>query len=147
MTNEKMNITNNANETNNNSVNGVENYNRPRWTKFAGIAAAIAIIAGGVGGGSYLLHNMTKSASSTSTISKAEVTSTTSATTNITTTALAVETTTAATEVKISTPEEAAHKLTDNYWDYECFFDYCKVFIRRVECVINFRKTNIFSKY
>ena len=124
MTNEKMNITNNANEANNNSVHGVEKYNRPRWTKFAGIAAAIAIIAGGVGGGSYLLHNMTKSAPSTSTISKAEVTSTTSATTNITTTALAVETTTAATEVKISTPEEAAHKLTDNYWDYECFFDY-----------------------
>ncbi|NLT10541.1 MAG: hypothetical protein GXY08_13745, partial [Ruminococcus sp.] len=137
MTKKKMNITNNANEANKNSVHGVENYNRPRWIKFAGMAAAFAIIAGGVGGGSYLLHNMNKSAPSTSSSSVAEVTSaSTSVTTNVTTTTAAVETTTvateaivetttSATETKPSTPEEIAHKLTDNYWDYECFFDIC----------------------
>ena len=70
MTKEKMNITNDANEANNNSVHGVEKYNRPRWIKFAGMAAAVAIIAGGVGGGSYLLHNMNKTAPSTSSSSE-----------------------------------------------------------------------------
>ena len=124
MTKEKMNITNDANEANNNSVHGVEKYNRPRWIKFAGMAAAVAIIAGGVGGGSYLLHNMNKTAPSTSSSSETEVTTTSSVITDITTTAAVVETTTVATEVNDLTPEEAAHKLTDNYWDYECFFDY-----------------------
>ena len=125
MTKEKMNITNDANEANNNSVHGVEKYNRPRWIKFAGMAAAVAIIAGGVGGGSYLLHNMNKTAPSTSSSSETEVTTTSSIITDITTTAAVVETTTVVTEVKELTPEEAAHKLTDNYWDYECFFDQC----------------------
>ncbi|MBQ3947926.1 MAG: hypothetical protein II656_05335, partial [Ruminococcus sp.] len=125
MTKEKMNITNDANEANNNSVHGVEKYNRPRWIKFAGMAAAVAIIAGGVGGGSYLLHNMNKTAPSTSSSSETEVTTTSSIITDITTTAAVVETTTVVTEVKDLTPEEAAHKLTDNYWDYECFFDQC----------------------
>lgn len=125
MTKEKMNITNDANEANNNSVHGVEKYNRPRWIKFAGMAAAVAIIAGGVGGGSYLLHNMNKTAPSTSSSSETEVTTTSSVITDITTTAAVVETTTVVTEVKDLTPEEAAHKLTDNYWDYECFFDQC----------------------
>ena len=66
MAKKKMNTTTNFNETKNSSVNGVENYNRPRWIKFAGMAAAFAVIAGGIGGGSYLLHNMNKSAPGTS---------------------------------------------------------------------------------
>ena len=119
MTKKKMNITNDAYEANNNSVIGVERYNRPRWIKFAGMAATIAIIAGGIGGGGYLLHNMKMSAPPVGSSSETDVTTTSSVTTNVTTT----ETTTAATEAKYSTPEEAAHKLTDNYWDYECFFD------------------------
>lgn len=124
MAKNKMNITNNYNEENNNSVHGVEKYNRPRWIKFAGMAAAFVIIAGGVAGGSYLFHNMNKTAPGSGSSTESEVTSTSSVTTNITTTTVqAVETTTAVTEVKRLTPEEAAHKLTDNYWDYEYFFD------------------------
>ena len=140
MTKKKMNITNHADEDNNNSVHGVEKYNRPRWIKFAGMAAAVAIIAGGIGGGNYLLRNMKNSAPAESSSSEAEPStdsssSTTEATTespvitSITTTAdtittsAVVETTTEAADTKSLTPEEAAHKLTDDYWDYECFFD------------------------
>ena len=118
-----MNITNDAYEANNNSVIGVERYNRPRWIKFAGMAATIAIIAGGIGGGGYLLHNMKMSAPPVGSSSETEVTTTSSVTTNVTTTTAVAETTTATTESKRLTPEEAAHKLTDSYWDYECFFD------------------------
>ena len=127
MTQEKMNMTNNANETDANSVSGVEKYNRPRWIKFAGMAASIAIIAGGIGGESYLLHKMKNTApgsssvtETTTTSSVTEVTTTSDVTTTVTTTTAAAETTTAIDE---STPEGIAHKLTDNYWDYECFFD------------------------
>ena len=142
MTKKKMNANNNTNETNtnNNSVHGVEKYNRPRWIKFAGIAAAVAIIAGGIAGESYLLGNMKKSAPSSVITSEpgAAVTSETGTTTGVTTTAEDAETTTttaaettsenveattSVTDVKISAAGDAAHKLTDNYWDYECFFD------------------------
>ena len=123
MTKEKINITNNADEDNNNSVHGVEKYNRPRWIKFAGMAAAVAIIVGGIGGGNYLLHKMKDSAPIVISSPGTEVTTTSSVTTDVTTTAPVTETTTAETEVNSATPEEAAHKLTDNYWDYECFFD------------------------
>ncbi|HRR77260.1 MAG TPA: hypothetical protein P5191_10680 [Ruminococcus sp.] len=119
MAKKKMNTTINFNETKNSSVNGVENYNRPRWIKFAGMAAAFAVIAGGIGGGSYLLHNMNKSApgTSASSVTEVEVTST-----SVTTTDAVVETTTTVTEASKLTPEEAAHKLTDSYWEYEGFF-------------------------
>ncbi len=139
MTKKKMNITNHADEDNNNSVHGVEKYNRPRWIKFAGMAAAVAIIAGGIGGGNYLLLNMKNSAPAESSSSEAEpstdssssateATTESSVITSITTTAdtittsAVVETTTEAADTKSLTPEEAAHKLTDDYWDYECFF-------------------------
>ena len=118
MTKRKMNIANDSDETSNNSVKGVENYNRPRWIKFAGMAAAIAIIAGGIGGESYLLHKMNKTSPDSSSVT--EVTTTSSVTTTVTTTTAVVETTTAIDE---STPEGIAHKLTNDYWDYECFFD------------------------
>ena len=146
MTKEKINITDIDEEDNNNNVHGVEKYNRPRWIKFAGMAASVAIIAGGIGGGTYLLHKMKDSAPNTSATSGTEpatesssfttetatgssvrtsittTTITTAATTATTTTAVA-ETTTEATETKSLTPEEEiAHNLTDNYWDYECFF-------------------------
>ena len=145
MTKKKMNTTNTAYAANNNSVNGVEKYNRPRWITFAGMAA-VGIIAGGIGGGTYLLHKMKDSAPNTSATSGTETatesssftteaatgssvitsitttTITTSATTATNTTAVA-ETTTEATETRSLTPEEEiAHNLTDNYWDYECFF-------------------------
>ena len=147
MTKEKMNTTNNANEENNSSVHGVEKYSRPVWTKFAGMAAAVALIAGGIGGGNYLLKNMKKTAPAASSSSETEVTSdapvTTSTvttaessteTTTVTTAESSTETSTATTTVPVEntteapadntpTPEETAHKLTDNYWDYECFFD------------------------
>ncbi|WP_019679599.1 hypothetical protein [Ruminococcus flavefaciens] len=144
MTKKKINLTNAADEDNNDSVHGVEKYNRPGWIKFAGMAAAVAIIAGGFGGGTYLFHKMKDSAPNTSATSGTEpatesssfttetatessvitsittITITTAATTA--TTAVA-ETTTEATETKSLTPEEEiAHNLTDNYWDYECFF-------------------------
>ena len=122
MTKKKMNITNNDNEPKNNSVHGVEKYNRPRWIKFASMAAAFAIITGGIGGGGYLLHNMKNTAPPASSSSEAEVTATSSVTTSITTATSTVETTKEVTDTKNLTPEEAAHKLTDNYWDYECFF-------------------------
>ena len=158
MTKEKMNITNDANEANNNSVHGVEKYNRPRWIKFAGMAAAVAIIAGGIGGGNYLLRNMKDSAPAVSSSSETEpstesssstaaattgssvitsittttdVITTTAATDAAATTSAVAETTTEATDTKSLTPEEAAHKLTDDYWDYECFFD---IFARTLEC-------------
>ena len=118
MTKKKMNTTNTAYEENNYSVNGVENYNRPRWIKFAGMAAAIAIIAGGIGGESYLLHKMNKPDPGSSSVT--EVTTTSAVTTTVTTTTAVAETTTAIDE---TTPEGIAHKLTDDYWDYECFFD------------------------
>ena len=123
MTKEKMNISNYTDEANNNSVYGVERYNRPRWIKFASMAATFAIIAGGIGGGGYLLRNMKKPVPAVSSSSETEVTTTSSVTTNVTTTTAVAETTTATTESKRLTPEEAAHKLTDSYWDYECFFD------------------------
>ena len=123
MTKEKMNISNYTDEGNNNSVYGVERYNRPRWIKFASMAATFAIIAGGIGGGGYLLHNMKKPVPAASPSSETEVTTTSSVKSNVTTTTTAVETTTAVTEGQRLTPEEAAHKLTDNYWDYECFFN------------------------
>ena len=123
MTKEKMNISNYTDEENNNSVYGVERYNRPRWIKFASMAATFAIIAGGIGGGGYLLRNMKKPVPAVSSSSETEVTTTSSVTTNVTTTTAVAETTTATTESKRLTPEEAAHKLTDSYWDYECFFD------------------------
>ena len=123
MTKKKMNITNNTFEANNNSVYGVERYNRPRWIKFASMAATLAIIAGGIGGGGYLLRNMKNQVPPVSPSSETEVTTTSSVTTNVTTTTAVAETTTAVTEAKSLTPEEAAHKLTDSYWDYECFFD------------------------
>ena len=111
MTMKKMNMTDNAIEENN-SVHGVEKYARPKWIKFAGMAASITMIVGGIGGGAFLLHNMKVAAPDTS--SEVEVVSTTA------------ETTTAAAEENSLTPEEeAAHKLTDDYWDYECFFDVC----------------------
>lgn len=126
MTKKKMNITNEADDVNNNSVHGVEIYNRPKWIKFAGVAATIALIAG-IGGGGYLLHNMKISAPPVNSSSQTEVTTESSVTTSITTTAITTsvaETTTEVTETRSLTPEEAAaHKLTDNYWDYECFFD------------------------
>lgn len=123
MTKEKLNISNYTDEENNNSVYGVERYNRPRWIKFASMAATFAIIAGGIGGGGYLLRNMKKPVPAVSSSSETEVTTTSSVTTNVTTTTAVAETTTATTESKRLTPEEAAHKLTDSYWDYECFFD------------------------
>ena len=130
MTKRKMNITNNVDEADNNSVHGVEKYSRPRWIKFAGMAAAIAIVAGAIGGESYLLHKMRNTAPSPGSSTVTEVTTTSSVTTNVTTTTAvtettttAVETTAAVTEAKLLTPEEAAHKLTDNYWNYECFFE------------------------
>ena len=123
MTKEKMNISNYTDERNNNSVYGVERYNRPRWIKFASMAATFAIIAGGIGGGGYLLRNMKKPVPAVSSSSETEVTTTSSVTTNVTTTTAVAETTTATTESKRLTPEEAAHKLTDSYWDYECLFD------------------------
>ena len=64
MTKEKMNNTNIDNTENENSVHGVEIYNRPGWIKIAGMAAAFVLIAGGIGGGSYLLHNMKSTAPS-----------------------------------------------------------------------------------
>ena len=158
MTKKKMNITNHADEDNNNSVHGVEKYNRPRWIKFAGMAAAVAIIAGGIGGGNYLLRNMKDSAPAVSSSSETEpstesssstaaattgssvitsittttdVITTTAATDAAATTSAVAETTTEATDTKSLTPEEAAHKLTDDYWDYECFFD---IFARTLEC-------------
>ena len=143
MAKKKMNTNNDVNETktNNNSVHGVEKYNRPRWIKFAGVAAAVAIIAGGIAGESYLLGNMKKSAPSKTTISEPGAAVTTEApvttadpstsaavtTTDTATTANDVETTTSVTDVKSSLSENIAHKLTDNYWDYECFFgDYAR---------------------
>ena len=122
MTKRKMNITNNTNEADNNSVHGVEKYSRPRWIKFAGMAAAIAIIAGGIGGESYLIHKMKNTAPSPGSSTVTEVTTTSAATTNVTTTTAVTETTTVTTEAKLSVQEEAAHMLTDNYWDYACFF-------------------------
>lgn len=146
MTKEKMNITTIDDEEDNNSVHGVEKYNRPRWIKFAGMAAAVAIVAGGIGGGNYLLRKMKASAPNTSATSVTEpstenssftteaatgssvitsitTTTITTAATTATTTTAAAETTTEAAETKSLTPEEEiAHNLTDNYWDYECFF-------------------------
>ena len=167
MTKKKINITNKADEDNNNSVHGVEKYNRPRWIKFAGMAAAVAIIAGSIGGGNYLLHKMNDSAPpeisssetepatassssmaetvisssssmttaangsstiksvSTTAVTESSVITSTTTTAETTTTAATsaiVEATTEVTDTKNLTPEEAAHKLTDNYWSYECFF-------------------------
>jgi len=152
MAKEKMNDTNADLTENDNSVKGVEIYNRPRWIKFAGMAAAVVLMAGGIGGGSYLLHNMkstaptpnssiaeevttyvtgtvtTEAASveTTTGTQKAvsgavtEVTGTTAITT--TTSAAAAETTAAQTENETFVPDEAAHRLTDNYWDYAYLF-------------------------
>ena len=58
----KLNITDNSDKDSNSSVYEVEKYNRPVWRKFAGIAATIAIIAGSIGGGVYMLHNMNDTA-------------------------------------------------------------------------------------
>ena len=154
MTKEKMNNTNIDNTENENSVHGVEIYNRPGWIKIAGMAAAFVLIAGGIGGGSYLLHNMKSTAPSPSSSLMTEVTTYTSetvtteaasgetktttatmkavagtatentsiTTTAITTAAAAAETTAAQTENETFVPDEAAHKLTDNYWDYAYLF-------------------------
>lgn len=46
------------------SVSGVEKYRRPVWHKALGIAAAIALIAGGVGTAAALKHNSPKSSDS-----------------------------------------------------------------------------------
>ena len=141
MTKKKINITNNSDEDNGNSVHGVEKYDRPKWIKFAGMAAAFALIAGSIGGGSYLLRKMkdsapavssssqTEPASGTSTAAETDVSSVTTSTTattaetETTSTTAAAEITTEAAEPKEMTPEEeTAHRLTDNYWEYECFF-------------------------
>ena len=58
----------------------------------------------------------TEAATESSVITSTTTTTTTAATSSI------VETTTEVTDTKSLTPEEVAHKLTDNYWDYECFF-------------------------
>ena len=46
------------------SVSGVEKYRRPVWHKALGVAAAIALIAGGVGTAAALKHNSPKSSDS-----------------------------------------------------------------------------------
>ena len=38
------------------SVSGVERYHRPVWHKALGAAAALVVIAGGVGTGAFLMH-------------------------------------------------------------------------------------------
>ena len=81
MTKEKMNISNYTDEGNNNSVYGVERYNRPRWIKFASMAATFAIIAGGIGGGGYLLHNMKNTNPNPGSSTVTEVTATSAVTT------------------------------------------------------------------
>ena len=81
MTKEKMNISNYTDEENNNSVYGVERYNRPRWIKFASMAATFAIIAGGIGGGGYLLHNMKNTNTNPGSSTVTEVTATSAVTT------------------------------------------------------------------
>ena len=151
MAKEKMNNTDADLTENENSVRGVEIYNRPRWIKFAGMAAAVVLMAGGIGGGSYLLHNMKSTAPTPNSSIAEEVTTyvtgtvtteaasveTTTGTqkavsgavtevtgTTITTTnsAAAAETTAAQTENETFVPDEAAHRLTDNYWDYAYLF-------------------------
>lgn len=43
-------------------VEGVERYHRSQIVRIAGLAAALTIIVSGLGGGSYLLHNLNKNA-------------------------------------------------------------------------------------
>ena len=86
-------------------VKGVERYSRPTWHRFAGIAAAIAIIAGGVGGGAAFMNSMKKSAPDKLAASEEEKVAPT-------------ETTEQTTE-DVSEFAEAARALTDRYANYQ----------------------------
>ena len=70
MTMKKMNITNDADI--NYSVNVVEKKNRPGWIMFAGMAAAVAVIAGSIGGGNYLHQKLNDSDPDVSTVTVSE---------------------------------------------------------------------------
>ena len=116
MTINKMNITNTANEEDIDSVHGVEKYNRPRWIKFAGMAAAFAIVAGAIGGESYLLHKM-KNTDPNPSASVTDVTTTSAVTTNVTTTVAVAETTKENNKFSV-TKEELIEKANDNSVKY-----------------------------
>jgi len=77
MSERKYNIVSEIVSENDGDVKGVEQYKRPVWHRFAGIAAAIAIIAGGFGGGAALMNSLKKSAPSDTTTSENETVDTT----------------------------------------------------------------------
>jgi hypothetical protein len=58
----KLNIKSEKTFLTSDSVEGVEKYNRSQIVRFAGLAAAFTLIVAGLGGGSYLLHNLNKNA-------------------------------------------------------------------------------------
>ncbi|HRR77301.1 MAG TPA: hypothetical protein P5191_10885 [Ruminococcus sp.] len=81
MSERKYNIVSEIVIENDEDVKGVEQYRRPVWHRFAGIAAAIAIIAGRAGSGAVLMNSLKKSAPIDTATSENETVETTDSTT------------------------------------------------------------------
>ena len=68
----KMNVTNKDDADISCSVPVIEKKNRPGWIMFAGMAAAVAVIAGSIGGGNYLHQKLNATDPVVSTVTESE---------------------------------------------------------------------------
>ena len=68
----KMNVTNKDEADTSCSVPVIEKKNRPGWIMFAGMAAAVAVIAGSIGGGNYLHQKLNDPDPVVSTVTESE---------------------------------------------------------------------------